>query len=139
MLEINARLQIPEHEFQWSYARAGGPGGQNVNKDASKAELRWNVAGSPTLPADVKNRLMAHVRKRITTEGELVLTSQRFRDQGRNREDCLEKLRALILRAVTPPRPRKATKPTRASRLHRLQAKKHRSAMKKSRGRPQVD
>ena len=139
MLEINARLQIPEHEFQWSYARAGGPGGQNVNKVASKAELRWNVAGSPTLPADVKNRLMAHVRKRITTEGELVLTSQRFRDQGRNREDCLEKLRALILRAVTPPRPRKATKPTRASRLHRLQAKKHRSAMKKSRGRPQVD
>jgi ribosome-associated protein len=139
MLEINARLQIPEREFQWSYARSGGPGGQNVNKVASKAELRWNVAGSPTLPADVKNRLMAQVRKRITSEGELILTSQRYRDQGRNRDDCLEKLRALILRAVTPPRPRKATRPTRASRFQRLQAKKHRSAMKKSRGRPQVD
>jgi len=139
MLEITAQLRIPDGELRWTFVRSGGPGGQNVNKVASKAELRWNVAGSPTLPADVKNRLMAHVRKRITTEGELVLTSQRFRDQGRNREDCLEKLRALILRAVTPPRPRKATKPTRASRLHRLQAKKHRSAMKKSRGRPQVD
>jgi len=102
-------------------------------------ELRWNVAGSPTLPADVKIRLMAHVKNRITSEGELILTSQRYRDQGRNRDDCLEKLRALILRAVTPPRPRKATRPSRASRFQRLQAKKHRSAMKKSRGRPQVD
>jgi|SRR6266849_595678 len=139
MLDIIARLHIPVHEFQWSFARSAGPGGQNVNKVASKAELRWNVAASPALPADVKNRLMAQVRKRITREGELVLTSQRYRDQGRNREDCLEKLRVLILRAATPPRPRKATRPTRASRVHRLQAKKHRSAMKKSRGRPQVD
>jgi ribosome-associated protein len=139
MFEINARLQIPEHEFQWSFARSGGPGGQNVNKVASKAELRWNVADSPSLPDDVKTRLMAQVRKRINIEGELVLTSQRFRDQGRNRDDCLEKLRALILHAATPPRPRKATRPTRASRLHRLEAKKHRSATKQSRGRPAID
>jgi ribosome-associated protein len=139
MLEINARLQIPEHEFQWSFARSGGPGGQNVNKVASKAELRWNVAATPSLPDDVKMRFMAQVRKRVTIDGELILTSQRYRDQGRNREDCLAKLRALILHAAIPPRPRKATRPTRASRLHRLKAKKHRSAIKQSRGRPVID
>jgi ribosome-associated protein len=139
MLEINARLRIPDDQFQWSFARSGGPGGQNVNKVASKAELRWNVAGTPSLPDDVKNRLMAHARKRITSAGELVLTSQRYRDQGRNRADCLEKLRALILRAATPPRPRKPTRPTRASRLNRLHAKKHRSATKQARGRPAME
>jgi ribosome-associated protein len=139
MLEVNARLRISEDEFHWSYARSGGPGGQNVNKVASKAELRWNVVASPSLPGDLKNRLLAHVRKRITTEGELVLTSQRYRDQSQNRKDCLEKLRLLILHVVTPPRPRKATKPTHASRLRRLQAKKRRAATKQSRGRPPME
>lgn len=139
MLEINSRLQIPEQEFHWSFARSGGPGGQNVNKVASKAELRWNVAATPSLPDDVKVRFMARARKRITVDGELILTSQRHRDQGRNREDCLEKLRALIMHAAIPPRSRKPTRPTRASRLHRLKAKKHRSATKQARGRPSVD
>jgi ribosome-associated protein len=139
MLEINVRLQIPEQEFQWSFTRSGGPGGQNVNKVASKAELRWNVAATPSLPDDMKMRFMAQVRKRITVDGELILTSQRYRDQGRNREDCLKKLRALILHATIPPRSRKPTRPTRASRVHRLKAKKHRSAIKQSRGRPAVD
>ena len=135
MLQINSSLQIPEEEFQWSYSRSSGPGGQNVNKVASKAELRWNVFHTPSLPEDVKTRLCAQLGRRITTEGELVLTSQRYRDQGRNREDCLEKLRAMILQAATPPRPRKKTRPSRASQRRRLEAKKHRAATKKARGR----
>jgi ribosome-associated protein len=139
MLEVNTNLRIPLDEFQWSFARSGGPGGQNVNKVASKAELRWNVALTASLPDDVKNRLMAQVRKRITVDGELVLTSQRYRDQGRNREDCLEKLQALILQAVHVPRPRKATRPSRASRLNRLNDKKRRSAVRQSRGRPEME
>jgi ribosome-associated protein len=100
MLEINAHLRIPDEEFEWSYVRSGGPGGQNVNKVASKAVLRWNVAGSPSLPADVKARLRAGQANRITAAGELVLTSQRYRDQERNRQDCLDKLREMVARAA---------------------------------------
>src|SRR5206468_9126540 len=110
MLEINERIGIPEEEFAWSFVRSGGPGGQNVNKVASKAVLRWDVAGTPSLPADVKERLQAQQRRRLTTEGELVLTSQRYRDQERNRQDCLEKLRALVLQAAAVPKVRKKRK-----------------------------
>ena len=130
MLAIHPRVQIPDGEFAWSYVRASGPGGQNVNKVASKAVLRWPVASSPSLPADVKTRLLAQQRSRLTTEGELVITSQRFRDQERNREDCLEKVRQLVLQALTPPEPRKPTKKTRGSQERRLQAKRQRSATK---------
>jgi ribosome-associated protein len=136
MLQINARLSIPDEEFQWSYVRASGPGGQNVNKVASKAVLRWDVAGSPSLPDDVKARLHTHHRRRFTAGGELILTSQRFRDQERNRQDCLEKLRELVLQALTPPKPRRPTKPTRASRARRLHEKRRRSAAKADRRRP---
>src|SRR5829696_4099854 len=102
MLEVTNGIRIPLDEFEWSFARSGGPGGQNVNKVASKAVLRWDVAASPSLPDDVKARLRAQQRRRITTAGELVLTSQRFRDQERNRDDCLEKVRAMVLQAATP-------------------------------------
>jgi ribosome-associated protein len=139
MLSINDHIQIPDEEFQWSYSRSGGPGGQNVNKVASKAELRWNVIGTPNLAPDVKARLRAQLGRRITADGELVLTSQRYRDQGRNREDCLDKLRTMILQAATPPRPRKKTRPTRASHRRRLEAKKHRAATKKTRGKPAME
>src|SRR5881296_3941110 len=104
---------IPQWELQWTFVRSGGPGGQNVNKVASKAVLRWNVANSPSLPEEVKARLRAQQNRRITNEGELILTSQRFRDQERNRQDCLEKLRELVLRAAKPTKRRKPTKPTR--------------------------
>src|ERR1700739_3839094 len=109
MLEINDRLGIPEEEFQWTFVRSGGPGGQNVNKVASKAVLRWDLANSPSLPEDVKVRLRTLQRRGGTGEGELVLSSQRYRDQDRNRQDCLEKLREMILAAAARPRPRKAT------------------------------
>ena len=135
MLEITAQLGIPDEEFQWTYVRSGGPGGQNVNKVASKAVLRWDVKGSPSLPDEVKVRLCAQQASRITTEGELVLTSQRYRDQERNRQDCLEKLSELVRRALHRPRTRKKTKPSRRAKEARLREKRHRSATKSGRRR----
>jgi ribosome-associated protein len=136
MLEINDQIRIPDSEFRWSFVRAGGPGGQNVNKVASKAVLRWDLAGSPSVPVDIKARLLTQPGRRITSEGELVLNSQRFRDQEKNRQDCLDKLRALLRRAATPPKPRKPTKPTRGSRAARLREKRRRSTIKLGRRRP---
>jgi ribosome-associated protein len=136
MLVVNDHIQIPDDEFQWSFVRSGGPGGQNVNKVASKAVLRWNVADSPSLPEPVKARFRAQQRRRITAAGDLVFSSQRYRDQDRNRTDCLEKLREWILRAATPPKPRRPTRPSRGSREQRLREKRHRAATKTSRRRP---
>jgi ribosome-associated protein len=133
MLEINAYLRIPDDELSWSYVRASGPGGQNVNKVASKAVLRWNLAANATLPEDVKARLRARQANRITVDGELVLTSQRHRDQERNRQDCLDKLREMIAEAAKRPKTRRRTKPTRGSKERRLQAKKRRAATKAGR------
>src|SRR3954454_23248820 len=100
MLEIAPSLHIPDDEFTWSFARSGGPGGQNVNKVASKAVMRWNIAASTALPDDVKIRLALQQKRFFTQDGGLIITSQRHRDQERNREDCLEKLRAIILQAL---------------------------------------
>ena len=136
MLEINAGIHISDDELHWSFARSGGPGGQNVNKVASKAILRWDVAATSSLPEHVKQRLLAHQRKRITNEGELVLNSQRYRDQERNREDCLQKLREMILQAATLPKRRRPTKPTRGSRMNRLQEKRRRAGVKALRRKP---
>lgn len=136
MLEINDSVRIPDSEFQWSFVRAGGPGGQNVNKVASKAVLRWHLAGSPSVPADIKRRLLTQQRGRITSEGELVLNSQRFRDQERNRQDCLDKLQEMVRQAAKPPVPRRPTKPTRGSRAARLREKHRRSTVKAARRRP---
>ena len=132
MVEINEQVRIPDEELEWSYARSGGPGGQNVNKVNSKAVLRWRLTET-ALPAEVKLRLQGQERRRITTEGDLVISSQRHRDQERNRDDCLEKLRALVLKALEAPRPRKATRPTKGSKQRRLAAKRHRSAARERR------
>jgi ribosome-associated protein len=139
MLIINDRLRIPDHELSWTFVRSGGPGGQNVNKVASKAVMRWDVAGSPSLPEDVKIRFRSQQRGRITTEGVLVLSSQRYRDQERNRQDCLDKLRAMILSAATLPKRRRPTKKTRGSQERRLQAKKRRAAIKTGRRGPAAE
>jgi ribosome-associated protein len=139
MFEVNARLHIPEDEFEWSFVRSSGPGGQNVNKVASKAVLRWNVAASPSLPDEIKSRFRAQQANRITTEGDLVLTSQRYRDQERNREDVLDKLRAMLVAAAVRPRRRKKTKPSRAAKERRLQAKRRRAATKAARRQTRED
>src|SRR3984957_19745518 len=112
MLEINDQIMIPDTELSWTFVRSGGPGGQNVNKVASKAVLRWSLQNNTTLPDEVKLRLSGQQRRRITTEGEMVLSSQRYRDQDRNRQDCVEKLRGFVLSALEAPRPRKATRPS---------------------------
>src|SRR5262245_6274726 len=114
MLSINSSIQIPLKELEFSFARSSGPGGQNVNKVNSKATLRWNVTQSEALPPAVRERLISACRSRMTIEGDLLLHSQRYRDQGRNVTDCMEKLQALVLAAVEIPAERKATKPTRS-------------------------
>jgi ribosome-associated protein len=135
MLRIDDGLSIPLEEFQWDVARSGGPGGQNVNKVNSKVQLRWNPGRSPSLPEPVRARLLAQVAHRLTSDGELLVTSQATRDQGRNLEDCLAKIRALVLKAVHPPKVRKPTKPTRASVLRRAESKLRRAETKRGRRR----
>lgn len=139
MLIINHRIRIPLREFEFQYARSSGAGGQNVNKVSSKAILRWNVVASVSLPNDVRTRFLVRHRPRITKNGELLLQSQRFRDQGRNTADCLEKLRGLLLEVATPPRPRKATKPSAGSKGQRLDAKRIHSQKKRTRKRVRPD
>src|ERR1700731_1369767 len=139
MLEITPLLQIPDSEFAWSFARSGGPGGQNVNKVASKAVMRWDIAVSSALPEEVKIRLALQQKRYFTLDGSLIITSQRYRDQERNREDCLEKLRAIILQALAVPKARKKTRPSRGAKRRRLQDKKQRSDVKQNRRRPNED
>ena len=133
MLRINEKLHIPMAEIQFTYARSQGPGGQNVNKVNSKATLRWPVSANASLPEPVRDRFVDKYRNRITKEGELVMTSQRYRDQPRNMEDCLNKLRELILSVATPPTKRKVSKPTKGSRVRRRKAKEQNSQKKSMR------
>ena len=134
MLIVNERLKIPLREIHFQFVRAGGPGGQNVNKVSTKAVLRWNMAASKSAPEDVKARLRTLHPRRVTREGEVVIASSRFRDQGRNVADCLEKLRAALAAAADPPKPRRPTRPTRASAEKRLKDKRQRAEKKRLRG-----
>jgi ribosome-associated protein len=138
-MDIADGITIPDEELEFTFARAGGPGGQNVNKVASKAVLHWDVGGNTSLPPGVKERLRAHQRGRINAEGRLVLHGQRFRDQAKNVEDCRERLREIVLQALRAPRPRRATKPTRGARERRLAAKRQQSSRKAARRRPTVE
>jgi len=135
MLVVNSRLKIPLREFRFTFARSSGPGGQNVNKVNTKALLRWPVTRSPSLPEPVRQRLLAGNPRRITAEGDLLISSQRFRDAGRNLADCLEKLRALLAEVATAPKRRRPTRRTRASVRARLDRKRKHSQKKRGRGR----
>jgi len=134
-LVINARIVIPRSELRFTFVRSSGPGGQNVNKVNTKAVLHWSVANSPSLPGDVRHRMATQYANRINDRGELLLTSQRYRDQSRNIEDCLSKLRQLILAIASPPRPRKKTRVPRASKEARLRNKQAKARKKQLRGR----
>ena len=127
------RVVIPSTDLVWQFARSAGPGGQHVNRTSSKAMLRFDIAGCAALPDDVRRRLVASVAPRLTAHGSLVITSQRHREQGRNVADCLEKLAALVERAMRPPERRRPTRVPRSSKAARLDAKKRRSATKQRR------
>jgi ribosome-associated protein len=135
-LQATKGIRIPVSELSFSFARSGGPGGQNVNKVSSKAVLRWRVVESPSLDEAVRARFLAQNRHRITSEGELVIASQRYRDQPRNIADCKQKLQSLLQAAAVAPVPRKRTRPTAGSRRRRVADKRKRSAQKEFRRRP---
>ena len=139
MLVVNDRLRIPLAEFHFTFARSGGPGGQNVNKVNTKATLRWDVSNSPSLTEAVRGRFVEQNRRRINGDGEVIMTSQRYRDQGRNVADCLAKLRDLLETATKVPKKRKVTKPTKASKRRRLENKKSNAQKKQLRRPPKLD
>ena len=134
MLEITPNLTIPDDELVERFVRASGPGGQNVNKVATAVELRFDAAGSPSLDEPLRARLLARRDRRITAEGVVVISAQRFRTQERNREDARERLAALIVAAMHVPKKRIATKPSRGAKERRLGAKRERSSIKSGRG-----
>ena len=139
MLEITPDLSLPDDELIERFVRSSGPGGQNVNKVATAVELRFDVAGSPSLPEPVRARLLAKRDRRVTDEGVLVLSAQRFRTQDRNREDARERLKAFVESGLHAPRPRIATRPSRAAKQRRLDEKRGRSTIKQGRTRRDWD
>lgn len=139
ILEVTDRIRISCSEFDWGVARSSGPGGQNVNKVNSKVVLRWSPVLSPTLPPDVRSRFVAAYKSRLTTEGDLVLASERFRDQPKNVTDCLEKLTAMLQSVAVAPKVRRVSKPTKASKRLRVESKRQRTEVKQRRQPPQVD
>jgi ribosome-associated protein len=133
VIRVTDHISIDEREIEESFVRSSGPGGQNVNKLATAVQLRFDVRGSPSLPAEVRARLERLAGTRITRDGVLVIIAQRHRTQGRNREDALDRLIDLVRRAAVAPRLRRPTRPTAAARRRRVEAKKHRAGVKRLR------
>lgn len=133
VLRISPRVQIPLAEFQVDYVRSSGPGGQHVNTSSTKAILRWPVTANTTIAEDVRRRFIDRYATRITETGDLILTSQRYRQQRRNLDDCLDKLRAMLVAVLEPPKKRRPTKPSLGANRRRLEAKQRQSDKKNRR------
>jgi len=136
VVEVTPTISIDDDELAFEFVRASGPGGQKVNKTSSAAQLRFNVTGSPSLPAFVKQRLVRLAGSRMTGKGVLVIQADRHRTQKANRADALDRLVSLVRQAARRPTKRRPTQPTRASRQRRLDAKKRRGQTKRLRERP---
>jgi ribosome-associated protein len=139
MIEISSTVSINDDEIQIDFVRASGPGGQNVNKVSSAGQLRFDIRSSPSLTPDVKERLERIAGSRVTEQGILIIEAKRYRTQEQNRFDALQRLVALVQKALEKPRPRHKTRPTLASKQKRLQAKRQHSEKKRLRSRLSPD
>jgi len=138
-IRVTDRLSLDPGELSFSFVRASGPGGQNVNKVSSAVQMRFDAASSPSLPGAVRARLLRLAGRRATADGVIVISAQRFGSQLRNREDAIARLVALIAEAAVPPVPRRPTRPTAGSRARRLAAKTARAGIKAGRAKPSRD
>lgn len=136
MIEITPTISLADDELEFSFIRASGPGGQNVNKVSSAVQMRFDARRSPSLTNDVSVRLQRLAGARLTQDGVIVITAVRFRDQQRNKADAIERLAEMIRKAEPAPVKRRPTKPSRAAREKRLESKARRSVVKSMRGRP---